>query len=154
MDFRLELDLSILLCLFFQTCLPFRGSTPLVNIMIRFKACNLAKMESRVSGPLLSQLGLQSHVDCSRTVSVFISAVPSWAMSNTPHILSQGAGSLRFLSFFFFYFRDHEGCVKCLLDLLPFNLSIFCLRGQFQLDMILTAEYDQGPDLEGPRGEI
>lgn len=103
MDFRLELDFSILLCLFFQTCLPFRGSTPLVNIMIRFKACNLAKMESRVSGPLLSQLGLQSHVDCSRTASVFISAVPSWAMSNTPHILSQGAGSLRFLCLFFFF---------------------------------------------------
>lgn len=101
MDFRLELDFSIFLCLFFQTCLPFRGSTPLVNIMIRFKACNLVKMESRVSGPLLSQLGLQSHVDCSRTASVFISAVPSWAMSNTPHIPFQGAGSLRFLCFLF-----------------------------------------------------
>lgn len=156
MDFRLELDFSIFLCLFFQTSLPFRGSTPLVNIMIRFKACNLVKMESRVSGPLLSQLGFQSHVDCSRTASVFISAVPSWAMSNTPHIPFQGAGSLRCLFFFFFlnYFRVHEGYVKCLLDLLPFNLSTFCLRGQFQLDMILTAEYDQGPGLEAPRGEI
>lgn len=59
-----------------------------------------------------------------------------------------------FLFFVFNYFRVHEGYVKCLLDLLPFNLSIFCLRGQFQLDMILTAEYDQGPGLEAPRGEI
>lgn len=38
----------------------FLGSTPLFNIMIRFKTCNSVKMQSWVNVLLLSQLGLQS----------------------------------------------------------------------------------------------
>lgn len=91
----------------------FLGSTPLFNIMMRFKTCNSVKMQSRVTGLLLSQLGLQSWFASSRTASVFIPAVPSWAVSNTSHILSQEAGLLGF--FVFCYFRVREACVKCLL---------------------------------------
>lgn len=43
--------------------------------------------------------GLQAQVAGSRAASVFISAMPSWAMSNTPHVLFQGAGLLCFSVF-------------------------------------------------------
>lgn len=95
----------------------FLGSTPLFNIMIRFKTCNSVKMQSWVNVLLLSQLGLQSWLASSRTASVFILTVPSWAMSNTPHILSQEAALLGF--FVSYYFRVHEACVKRLLFNFP-----------------------------------
>lgn len=108
-----RVSFSRLAFLFFS----FQAQRLFFNIMIRFKTCNSVKMQSRVNVLLLSQLGLQSWLASSRTASVFIPAVPSWAMSNTPHIPSQEAGLLGF--FVSYYFRVHEACVKCLLLIFP-----------------------------------